>query len=217
MSTRTRIFNKRRIKCLSAGQAFLTISKFTLLLMLFASVSGCRMWDMANFQWQNANANVSWGNGRSHTVVPFTILNNHIIVSTSVNGVKGFRFVLDSGAAATVITETAATQSLNLQQSKPIKISGSGNGDDPVAYIVNNNQIGVGDFTISNLSIIFAPTSAMPFDTIEETYFDGVLGADFFNCCLIEINHDKQILEISSPNKKKLSKICISIMASSEY
>lgn len=162
-------------------------------------MAGCRIWDMAYFQWQNANASVSWGEGKSDTLVPFTMLNNHIIVNTAVNGVEGFRFVLDSGAAATIVTETVATRSLGFSQSKPLKISGSGNGDDPIAYIVNDTQIDVGDFSITDLSIIYAPTSAMPFDSIEETYFDGVLGADFFNCCLIEINHDKQVLRISSP------------------
>ena len=187
---------KRTKECLSAG---LTIIKSTLLLMVIASMSGCRIWDMANFQWQNANADVSWTEGKSDTVVPFTMLNNHIIVNTTINGVEGFRFLLDSGAEATVVTETAATRLLGFSQSKPFKISGSGNGDDPIAYIVNDTQIEVGDFSITDLSVIYAPTSAMPFDSIEETYFDGVLGADFFNCCLIEINHDEQTLKISSP------------------
>lgn len=186
---------KTKYFCCS-GQATI---KFILLLIAIGSMSGCRIWDMAYFQWQNTNANVSWGEGKSDTVVPFTMLNNHIIVNTTVNGVEGLSFVLDSGAAATVITETVATRELGLTQNKPFKISGSGNGDDPIAYIVNDTQIDVGDFSITDLSVIYAPTSAMPFDSVEETYFDGVLGADFFNCCLIEVNHDKQVLKISSP------------------
>ncbi|WP_421132938.1 aspartyl protease family protein [Alteromonas sp. A079] len=201
MSIRKKMLIPRFIKNKSLKESVRAILKLTLLLTILSAMSGCRIWDLANFQWQNAKANVSWGKGQSDTVVPFTILNNHIIVSTTVNGVNGFRFVLDSGAAATVVTETAATQLLNFPQNKPIAISGSGSGDDPIAYIVDNTQIGVGDFSISKLSVIYAPTSAMPFDSIAETYFDGVLGADFFNCCLIEINYDKKTLQISLPTQ----------------
>ncbi|GAB5380847.1 MAG: hypothetical protein Alis3KO_27030 [Aliiglaciecola sp.] len=183
----------------------LTYLKIALVTWALAMLSGCRIWDMASFQWQNANATATWNNELDRTSVPFYKLNEHVLVDVSVNGKPGFVFVLDSGAAATVLTETAQTRLLKLPRDTPLTISGSGNGEDPVAYIVNNMQIKVGDFAIKNLSVIYAPTSAMPFDSIEETYFDGVLGADFFNCCLVEINHDQNTLVISAPTSKNIN------------
>lgn len=135
--------------------------------------------------------------------ITFKKVNEHIQVTVRVNTGAPLTFVLDSGASATVITETTATNKLGLPKNNPLTISGSGNGDDPIAFVVNDVRIDVGDFSIKDMSIIYAPTEAMPFDTYDETYFDGVLGTDFFNCCLVEINHDQQTLYLSKPGTEK--------------
>ncbi|GLX85534.1 hypothetical protein tloyanaT_17860 [Thalassotalea loyana] len=162
-------------------------------------LSGCQVWQLASYQWNNANAVATWptdgkGQGITREVIPFKQLNNHILVDVSVNESESLTFVVDTGAAATVITETDRTDKLMLSLDNPMTISGAGDDDDPVAYLVHNNRVQVGRFTIDNLSVVYAPTEALPFDSRKETYFDGVLGADFFNCCIVEINHDEQVI-----------------------
>jgi len=39
------------------------------------------------------------------------------------------------------------------------------------------------------MSFIYAATRVVLFGICDRAYFDGMLGADFFNCCLIEIKH----------------------------
>ena len=185
--------------------------RWVLVTTVLIGLSGCRIWDMAAFQWKNENAKIAWqSEGKNvdkefideaitRTVVPFTMLNDHILVNVAVNKTIPFTFVLDSGAAATVITETNKTNALKLSTNKPITIGGSGGGKAPTAYIVHDTHIQLGGFSIADLSVIYAPTSAMPFRSVDETYFDGVLGADFFNCCLVEINHDAKVLVITKP------------------
>ncbi|WP_334020047.1 aspartyl protease family protein [Alteromonas sp. S015] len=186
--------------------------RWILIATMLISLSGCRIWDMAAFQWKNENAKIAWqSEGKNadkefvnksitQTVVPFTMLNNHILVNITLNKTTPLTFVLDSGAAATVITETDKTNVLNLSTNKPITIGGAGSGKAPTAYIVSDAHIQLGGFSIADLSVIYAPTSAMPFRSVDETYFDGVLGADFFNCCLVEINHDAKTLIITKPD-----------------
>lgn len=186
--------------------------RWILMTTMLIGLSGCRIWDMAAFQWKNENAKIAWQSegenadkefadeAITRTVVPFTMLNDHILVNVTVNKTTPLTFVLDSGAAATVITETNKTNALKLPTNKPITIGGAGSGKAPTAYIVHDAHIQLGGFSISALSIIYAPTSAMPFRSVDETYFDGVLGADFFNCCLVEINHDAKTLVITKPD-----------------
>ena len=186
--------------------------RWVLVTTVLIGLSGCRIWDMAAFQWKNENAKVAWQSedknvdkvfvdeAITRTVVPFTMLNDHILVNVTVNKTMPLTFVLDSGAAATVLTETNKTNALKLPTNKPIAIGGSGGGKAPTAYIVHDTHIQLGGFSISNLSVIYAPTSAMPFRSVDETYFDGVLGADFFNCCLVEINQDAKVLIITKPD-----------------
>ena len=94
-----------------------------------------------------------------------------------------------------------------------------------MAYVVHDVRIDVDNFFIKDMSVIYAPTDAMPFDSYDETYFDGVLGADFFNCCLVEINHDKQTLYLSKPGTEeqrqydstKWQKLAIEVEGNSPY
>ncbi len=205
MTNHTKKATRIRCKC--------NCLRWVLVATVLIGLSGCRIWDMAAFQWKNENAKIAWqsegkdvdrefvGEAITRTVVPFTILNDHILVNVAVNKTTPLTFVLDSGAAATVITETSKTNALKLPTNKPITIGGAGNGKAPTAYIVHDTYIHLGGFSISDLSVIYAPTSAMPFRSVDETYFDGVLGADFFNCCLVEINHDAKVLVITKPDK----------------
>ena len=186
--------------------------RWTIIMTMLIGLSACRIWDLASFQWENSNARIAWQNDSknagkesenesiSRTEIPFTMLNNHILVNVTLNQSTPLTFVLDSGAAATVITETDKTNALKLPKNKPITIGGAGSDEAPTAYIIGDIHIQLGGFSISGLSIIYAPTSAMPFRSVDETYFDGVLGADFFNCCLVEINHDAKTLTISKPD-----------------
>lgn len=193
--------------------------------LLLLSLSGCQLWEMASYQWHNANAETGWQHGKSYATLPFKKVNDHVLVKVRVNGGAPMTFVLDSGAAATVITETVATNGLKLPKNNPLTISGSGDDGDPTAYVVHDVRIDIGDFFIKHMSVIYAPTKAMPFESYDETYFDGVLGADFFNCCLVEINHDQQTLYLSKPgtekerqyNKHKWQKLAIDVEGDTPY
>ena len=135
---------------------------------------------MASYRWHNSDAVVQWTDNKSLTELPFTMLNNHILVTVSVNNSQPLTFVLDSGAAATVITETAATNDLKLPKENTMTISGTGDGKNPVAYVVNDILIEVGDLAIQDMAVIYAPTDAMPFDSYEETYFEWCIGGRLF-------------------------------------
>jgi hypothetical protein len=173
-------------------------SLFTIGLVI--GLSGCQLFQMVSIRWHNAKAVSVWKPDTSTSSLPFTMMNNHILVPVSVNGSEPMIFVLDSGAAVSVLTQTQATMALNIPLDNPIQISGTGDGPAPTAYIVHDQRIDLGSLTITGLSMVYAPSQAMPFQNEDETYFDGVLGADFFNCCVVEIDHDKQQLYFHRPS-----------------
>ncbi|ABE54969.1 hypothetical protein Sden_1685 [Shewanella denitrificans OS217] len=170
---------------------------------LIVGLSGCQLYQMASLRWHNANTDVVWQGENNTSSLSFTMMNNHILVPVRVNGGEPMMFVLDSGAAASVLTQTRATKALKLPLNNPIQISGTGDGPAPTAYIVHDQHITLGSLSVEGLSMVYAPADAMPFQNEEETYFDGVLGADFFNCCLVEIDHDKQQLHFHRPTGDK--------------
>lgn len=167
--------------------------------LVVVMLSGCQATTMAMFQVQNQLADYNWDNGKS-AVVPFKTINRHIIVPVSVNGSEPLQFVLDSGAYVSIITQTLATDKLDIKTTAEIEVSGTGDGDNPSAFVAPDVTLRVGGFEISEFNVIYTPTQTMPFDTIEETYFDGVLGADFFQRNQVEIDYGKKHLIFHKPS-----------------
>jgi hypothetical protein len=172
---------------------------------LALGLSGCQLYQMASLRWHNANVVAIWEGNTQTSTTSFTMLNNHILIPVLVNGDEPMTFVLDSGAAVSVLTQTQATKSLGLTLDNPIPISGTGDGPSPTAYIVHDQNIKIGNFSLEGLAMVYAPSEAMPFQSEDETYFDGVLGADFFNCCLVEIDHDAQKIHFHRPTPASIT------------
>lgn len=167
---------------------------------LMLSVSACQIADMARFSYANANATHQWANAELTTTVPFTLIDNHIILPVRVNGSEPLNFVLDSGAAATVIIDSRATRALQLEIQGELPVSGVGTGPDPVAHIVPETDLAVGEVSLEGNSVIFLPLDSIPFfDDLDHVYFDGVIGAPFFKRFIVEIDHDRRLVSFSEP------------------
>jgi hypothetical protein len=91
---------------------------------------------MAQFTYANASATHRWVDESRSTTLPFEMVDDHIVLPVSVNGSAPLNFILDSGAAATVIFESRNTQALTLKLGAQLPVSGVGTGPNPVARIV---------------------------------------------------------------------------------
>ena len=78
-------------------------------------LAGCQVSDMVQFSYANATASHHWVDGATTTSVQFELVDDHIIVPVAVNGSEPMNFVVDSGAAASVIFESRNTRSLSLE------------------------------------------------------------------------------------------------------
>jgi predicted aspartyl protease len=156
---------------------------------------------MAQFSYANATAEHCWVDDARSTTLPFELIDGHIIVPVSVNGSEPLRFVLDSGASATVILESSSTKSLPLNMGAAMTVSGVGTGEDPQAYIIEDTNLTVGSVHLQGLSVVYLPLDSVPFfDNLDEVYFDGVIGAPFFKRLLVEIDYDQQKIVFSEPD-----------------
>lgn len=167
---------------------------------LLASVSACQLVDMARFTYDNAKSTHQWANDQHTTTVPFTLIDNHIILPVGVNGSDPLNFVLDSGAAATVIIDSRGSRALELEMGGQLPVSGVGTGPDPVAYIVRDTALSVGEVSLEGHSVVYLPLDSIPFfDELDDVYFDGVIGAPFFSRFVVEIDYDRRLISFSEP------------------
>ena len=198
--SKTRLFLQRRsglIRQLSRANWRAALGLTVTLIV----VSGCQLATMAQFSYANATAEHRWVDDAKSTALPFELIDGHIIVPVSINGSDPLRFVLDSGAAATVILESSRTDSLPLVMGAAVTVSGVGTGEDPQAYIIEGTNLAVGSVHLQGLSVVYLPLDSLPFfDNLDEVYFDGVIGAPFFERLLVEIDYDQQKIVFSEPD-----------------
>ena len=195
--------NSFEIRQTSMNTAKPTLNRPLKQLLAIASallLGGCQLVDMARFSFANASATHQWPDPQQTTSVPFRLVDNHIILPVSVNGSAPLDFVLDSGAAATVIMDSRATRALHLQMAGELSVSGTGTGPHPTARIVPGVSTTVGGLSLDGQAAIFLPLDAVPFfNELDDVYFDGVIGAPFFERFTIEIDHDQRLVSFSEP------------------
>ena len=167
-------------------------------------LGGCQVADMVQFSYANATASHHWVGDARSTSVHFELVDDHIIVPVAVNASAPLNFVVDSGAAASVIFESRNTRSLSLELGAELPVSGVGTGASPVAHVVKNTDLSLGSASLEGLSVIYLPLASVPFfENLDEVYFDGVIGAPFFERFVVEIDYDRQLISFSEPGSAK--------------
>jgi len=180
----------------------LTTSKNKLIMLMIIimsaiSMSGCNLVSMAKRSYSNAMMEKVWKDESRIARVPFKLLNDHIIMPVSINGGHPLNFILDSGAATTVIFESHRTKKIELDRSFPISLSGAGHGKSSIAFNVKDTDITVGSLTLKGASVVYLPVdSAQFFKSLDEVYFDGVIGYDFLQRFPLEIDYERMIVSI---------------------
>ncbi|MFT7048009.1 MAG: putative aspartyl protease [Halioglobus sp.] len=164
-------------------------------------LSGCQLADMVQFSYANSVATHHWVDEAKSTTVHFELIDGHIVLPVSINGSAPLNFVLDSGAAAAVILESRHTTTLSLELGAELPVSGVGTGPSPVARVVKDTTLSLGSVRLEDLSVIYLPLESVPFfNNFDEVYFDGVIGAPFFERFVVEIDYDRQLISFSEPD-----------------
>jgi hypothetical protein len=92
---------------------------------------------------------------------------------------------------------------LQLELGGQLPVSGVGTGPDPVARIVANTDLAVGKVQVDGLSLVYLPLDSIAFFAdFDEVYFDGVIGAQFFERFIVEIDYDRQLISFSEPTSE---------------
>ncbi len=185
----------------SALHSIRRMSRLLLSAAALVFISGCQLVDMAKFSYANAHSTHRWSGAQETTAIPFRLIDNHIILPVSINGSEPLNFVLDSGAGANVIMDSPATRALRLEMRGGFPVSGTGTGPDPMAHIVPGTDLLLGELTLEGQSMIHLPLDAVPFfDSPDDVYFDGVIGAPFFSRFVVEIDYDLGMVSFSEPS-----------------
>jgi predicted aspartyl protease len=180
----------------------MSIFRLPLVLVCLLQLGGCQVYEFAAIQLNNQMAEALWDKPNHESTVPLSLLQNLPMVSVQVNG-KPLRFVVDTGAAVSVLLETPTTASLRLNKVGEVSISGAGEGVDSVAHVVDDVTLKVGTVKLEDLRFIYIPFNQIAFfDHPDEVFFDGIIGIDVLKKFAVKFDYDEMSFHLAAPDHR---------------
>ena len=131
-------------------------------------------------------------------VVPFTFEYNLIVLQVRVNNSQPMKFLFDTGAGISVLNVSKA-RGLNLKKADSLKADGVGGSVE--GYLAKGASLSVAGVTVYN-----QPMAILPFDfPCEAADVAGIIGYDFINSFVVEIDYGAKTLTLSDPLRYEYS------------
>lgn len=133
--------------------------------------------------------------GMSALRIPFELASNVIFLQVRVNGSEPFWFILDTGASATIL-DTSRAKSLGIKFKGDGRVEGAGESST-AAGSAKNVSFGLPgvDFQAREIGII----TLSSLNRYTGRVVDGVLGHDFFNRYIVEIDYEACLINLYEP------------------
>jgi Aspartyl protease/PDZ domain len=140
-------------------------------------------------------APVSFEKGK-RAVVPFVFEDNQIVVQIRVNNSQPMKFFFDTGAGMSMLNVSKAA-GLNLK--KVDNLNANGVGGSIQGYLARGASLGVSGVTVEN-----QPIAVLPIDfPCEAQDVAGIIGYDFINSFVVEIDYEARTITLSDPSTYK--------------
>jgi len=147
----------------------------------------------------SAQDHFTLANQKKSDKIDVKIINNLIIIPITVNGTE-LNFLLDSGAAATILFQVDNYQRILLNETTPTSIAGAGSGSPVDALESLDNTIQIGDarstqqplYAILDERVDFSPQLGFP--------VQGVIGYQLFKDFIVEVNYRKKHIILHEPS-----------------
>jgi predicted aspartyl protease len=129
--------------------------------------------------------------GDSALKIPLEIDNNIILIRVRVNGSRPLKFIFDTGASASLINQSTAAE-LGLKPRG--RVRGTATGGNIHVSLIRGVSLSVQGAEVSNQMI-----ASMPIPTPPGFEFDGIIGFDFINQFVVEIDYRSKTMNLHNP------------------
>jgi hypothetical protein len=133
---------------------------------------------------------------RNKIEIPFQLEQDFIIISLLFNNTLPLKFIFDTGAEQTILTERRITDFLQIEYSREFSVMGADQSTVLKAYLVKGIQLRLDKFQVSNKSILVLDEDYFEFEKFTGLQIHGILGADIFRTYAIRIDYQKKIITL---------------------
>jgi hypothetical protein len=136
------------------------------------------------------------GGGAGQTVMPFTLINNHVYGQATIDGKGPYRFIFDTGGV-NLVTPTLA-KTLGLATKGQFAGSGAGEGTMEVGF-TKVAELKVADATIRDQSFYVLPLDAM--SKVEGVQEQGMIGYETFRRFVTRFDYGAHTVTLIDPKR----------------
>lgn len=143
------------------------------------SLQGCSVANYLRLVNANNAAEFDWQASGHVNPVTASYEGEKVYVLGSINGVEGFKFLVDTGASFTILMDTHKVKALQLEPGYDLSLRGWGEEQDSKAYQTSLKQLTLGQMSINDIDVAYMPVSTSPYySRPDEAIYDGVIGHD---------------------------------------
>ena len=132
--------------------------------------------------------------------VPFELINNLIVISLRINDSEELKFILDTGAGRTIITELGSDQSFRISYQGDVELNGLGNSGSISALISRGNEIFLDGIEGENQTIVVLLEDTFNLSHFMGTQINGLLGYDIFKNFIVEADYERKKIYLHDPD-----------------
>jgi len=136
-----------------------------------------------------------WESGKDKIVIPFTFEDNLMIIPIEVNSVK-LNMLLDSGSEPSLIFSFPQNDTINLYNTRKIRIMGLGNEEIAEGILSEGNFANINGYVNRDFEILIILDESLNFSTRIGLPVNGILGYSFFKDHLIEIDYHRKKITV---------------------
>lgn len=133
---------------------------------------------------------------RNKIKIPFDFLSNLIVLPVRINNSDTIRLVLDTGLRNVILTDLDQIDTLLLNYSKQVKISGYGKGEDIDALLSEHNRLEGPGFVSRDEKIIVLLHNNFHLSSKLGKTVHGLIGGNVFSDYVLKIYYDRQYIEL---------------------
>jgi predicted aspartyl protease len=183
---------------------FKFIRSSTLVLLIFA-ISGCNLINILKLRNANNDVEPMWTSKGSQFSIKTNYIGEKTFIYGSINGIDGFKFMVDTGASFTYLFDTPKVTALNLTKGYGIDLGGWGDEKDSLGHQISMASLKFGELEVKNFQGAFVRMSkTLYFSTSDELIYDGVIGHDLLHHFVWTF--DKKVNQVTVSNKPYIPK-----------
>jgi len=147
--------------------------------LLAQFLSGCSVINVLKLKTANDDIVPKWSNITHQFPIMTDYIGEKAFIYGSINGVEGFKFMIDTGASFTILFDTPKINALNLPEGDELGLAGWGDENGSLAHQISMNSLKFGGLEVEKFQGAFLKVSKTHyFESPDELIYDGVIGHD---------------------------------------